>query len=227
MSRGSALETLGETMRHLRAAHGITLTAAAVAAGVSKGHLSNVERVRDAPSWELVAFYEETYAGDGQLWSTYVEVVAAPRRRPPPLPENRPRYPIDGNGSAFVTDVTVPDGTVMSPGQRFDKVWRLRNSGSVPWIGRYLRRLGAPGGLGVPSSPVQVRIADTMPGETVDIAVPLKAHILPGTAEVHWKMVDEDGFEYFPDRYYQGIFLTIVVDDRAGRSDGRTPGQLS
>lgn len=211
MSRGSALETLGETMRHLRTAHGATLTAAAVSAGVSKGHLSNVELGRDAPSWDLVAFYEEAYSGDGQLWSTYVEVVAAPRRKATLRPGARPRYPIAGDKAAFVTDVTIPDGTVMSPGQRFEKVWRLRNSGTVPWVGRYLRRLGAPGGLGIPSSPVQVPIADTMPGETVDISVPLKAHILAGTAEVHWKMVDKDGFEFFPDRYYQGVFMTIVV----------------
>ncbi|MET8848486.1 NBR1-Ig-like domain-containing protein [Amycolatopsis sp. NPDC004625] len=211
MSRGSALETLGETMRHLRSAHGATLTAAATAAGISKGHLSNVERGRDAPSWDLIAFYEEAYSGDGQLWSTYVEVVAAPRRHTPPQLGDQQKYPIAGDEATFVADVSIPDGTVMSPGQRFEKVWRLRNTGTVPWVGRYLRRLGAPGGLGIPSSPVQVSIADTMPGETVDISVSLKAHILPGTAEVHWKMVDRDGYEFFPDRYYQGIFMTIVV----------------
>lgn len=238
MSRESALETLGETMRHLRIANEVTLTAAAHAAGVSKGHLSNVERGRDTPSWDLVAFYEETYGGEGHLWSAYVETVAGPRRRPEAR-SDRPGYPLDGDESTFVADVTVPDGTVMPPGFRFVKVWRLRNTGTVPWSGRFLRRLGAPGGLGIPSSPVQVRIGDTNPGETVDISVPLKSHILPGTAEVHWKMVDEDGFEYFPDRYYQGIFTTIVVEAGARPPDlrrlvgghrpaeARTPGQLS
>jgi transcriptional regulator with XRE-family HTH domain len=214
MSRESALATLGETMRHLRSAGQATLTAAARAAGVSKGHLSNVERGRDTPSWNLVAFYEETYGGDGQLWSAYVETVAGPRRRRDAWRQH-PAYPIAGDEAAFVTDVTVPDGTVMPPGFRFEKVWRLRNTGTVPWTGRYLRRRGAPSGLGIPSSPIQVPIDDTAPGETVDIAVPLKAHILPGTAEVHWKMVDEDGCEYFPDRYHQGVFTTIVVEDGA------------
>ncbi|RSN31388.1 hypothetical protein DMC61_14670 [Amycolatopsis sp. WAC 04169] len=211
MSRGSALETLGETMRHLRTAHDVSLTEAAQQAGVSKGHLSNVERGRDTPSWELIDHYENAYAGDGQLWSTYVAAVTRPRR-PQPNEHGRPAYPVAGDSGTFVADVSVPDGTVMAPGQKFVKVWRLRNSGTVPWIGRYLRRLGAPSGLGIPSSPVEVRIPDTMPGELVDISVPLKAHMLPGTAQIHWKMVDEDGFEYFPDRYYQGIFLTIVVD---------------
>ncbi|WP_086859117.1 helix-turn-helix domain-containing protein [Amycolatopsis lexingtonensis] len=160
MSRESALETLGETMRHLRTANGASLTAAALAAGVSKGHLSNVERGRDSPSWDLIDFYEEAYGGDGQLWSAYVETVAGPRQRRPQV--THPAYPIAGDESAFVADVTVPDGTVMPPGFRFEKVWRLRNAGTVPWIGRYLRRLGAPGGLGIPSSPVRVRI--TAPG---------------------------------------------------------------
>ncbi|RSN31370.1 hypothetical protein DMC61_14570 [Amycolatopsis sp. WAC 04169] len=52
MSRGSALETLGETMRHVRTAHDVSLTEAALQSGVSKGHLSNVERERYAPGWE-------------------------------------------------------------------------------------------------------------------------------------------------------------------------------
>ncbi|WP_290055354.1 hypothetical protein [Amycolatopsis solani] len=90
-------------MRQLRTAHGVSLTAAARTAGVSKGHLSNV------------GFYEETYDGDGQLWSTYVETVAAPRRRQERTAH--PAYPIAGDESAFVADVTVPDGTVMPPGR--------------------------------------------------------------------------------------------------------------
>ncbi|MFJ7211525.1 NBR1-Ig-like domain-containing protein [Amycolatopsis sp. NPDC098790] len=219
MSRESALETLGETMRHLRTANDVTLTAAARAAGVSKGHLSNVERGRDTPGWNLIDFYEAAYGGDGHLWSAYVETVTGPRRRRDS--RHGTCYPIPGDESSFVADVTVPDGTVMPPGFKFEKVWRLRNTGTVPWTGRFLRRLGAPGGLGIPSSPVQVRISDTHPGETVDVIVPLKAHVLPGTAEAHWKMVDDRGYEYFPDRYFQGIFLTIVVDIRAPAPDLR------
>jgi hypothetical protein len=35
--------------------------------------------------------------------------------------------------SRFVEDVTIKDGTEMAPGTRFTKVWRLRNSGKIPW----------------------------------------------------------------------------------------------
>lgn len=79
--------------------------------------MNNVERGRDAPSWELVAFYEEAYPRDGQLWSTYVEVVAAPRRLTPPLLGDRPKYPIAGDKGTFITDVTIPDGSAAAPKQ--------------------------------------------------------------------------------------------------------------
>jgi hypothetical protein len=35
--------------------------------------------------------------------------------------------------AAFVGDVTVPDGTVLAPGEVFMKVWRLRNAGNCSW----------------------------------------------------------------------------------------------
>src|SRR5574341_1656102 len=31
--------------------------------------------------------------------------------------------------SVFVSDVTIPDGTVMSPGQKFTKTWLMQNAG--------------------------------------------------------------------------------------------------
>jgi hypothetical protein len=39
--------------------------------------------------------------------------------------------------SVFERDVTYPDGTVVPAGERFDKTWRIRNTGSVHWRDRY------------------------------------------------------------------------------------------
>jgi len=206
----NALQNLGSLMRELRRAAGMSLTGAAQAAGTGKGHLSHVECGRDRPSWELVAFYEESFNADGQLWTAFIEVVAGPRQRLAAAG----RYPLPGDESTFVADIT-PDAVVMPPGFRFEKIWRLRNSGAVPWADRWLRRVGPPAGLGIPSSPLRVQIATTMPGETVDITVPMRAHNLAGTAEVHWKMVDDAGYEFFPDRYPEGIFTTVIVRNGA------------
>jgi DNA-binding XRE family transcriptional regulator len=214
VSYESALETLGALMRELRTASGMNQTDAAKAAGTSKSNLSHVERGRDRPSWQLVAFYEERFNADGQLWGAFVEAVSAPRPAQRSAVVASKRYPLPGDASTFVTDVT-PDGVIMPPGFHFEKIWRLQNSGTVPWADRWLRRVGSPAGLGIPSSPLRVQIADTMPGQTVDITVPMRAHTQPGTAEVHWKMVDGDGHEFFPDRYPEGIFTTVIVREGA------------
>jgi transcriptional regulator with XRE-family HTH domain len=214
VSHDSALQILGALMRELRQAGQMSLAGTAQATGTSKSHLSHVENGRDRPSWELVAFYEERFNADGQLWATFIEVVAGPRPRQRSSQLGTRRYPLAGDASTFVADIT-PDAVIMPPGFHFEKIWRVRNSGTVPWAGRWLRRVGPPAGLGIPSSPLQVQIAATMPGQTVDITVPMRAHYQAGTAEVHWKMVDDDGYEFFPDRYPEGIFTTVIVRDGA------------
>ena len=35
--------------------------------------------------------------------------------------------------SGFVEDVSIPDGTVMKPGQQYTKQWKLKNIGSARW----------------------------------------------------------------------------------------------
>src|SRR5260221_3315679 len=34
---------------------------------------------------------------------------------------------------AFVSDVTIPDNTAVTPGQTFTKKWKVTNNGSCPW----------------------------------------------------------------------------------------------
>jgi transcriptional regulator with XRE-family HTH domain len=214
VSHDSALEMLGRLMRELREAGGMSLTGTALAAGTSKGHLSHVELGRDRPGWDLVAFYEERFHADGVLWTLFTELVAGQRPRQRSSQAVTDRYPLPGDESTFIADIT-PDAVIMPPGFHFEKIWRIRNSGTVPWVSRWLRRIGPPAGLGIPSSPLRVEIPATMPSQTVDITVPIRAQNQPGTAEVHWKMVDDDGYEFFPDRYPEGIFTTVVVRDGA------------
>ena len=41
------------------------------------------------------------------------------------------------NGASFIEDLTVPDGTSVSPGERLDKRWAVQNSGSCDWGSGY------------------------------------------------------------------------------------------
>lgn len=220
MSRKSGLITLGQLMRSLRRAADVTLSEAARAVQASRGHLSHVEAGRDRPGWDIVAYYEEHFHGEGVLWSQFVAVstVSQPQRRGLAPPDGT-RYPIEGDRSEFVADLTIPDGTVMPPLFIFEKVWQIRNAGPVLWTERLLARQGAAGGHGIPSSPTRVPIPDAMPGETIEVAVPLRAAGLPGTSQAHWKMVDTHGYEYFPTMYPQGLIMTITVREGAPEPD--------
>jgi transcriptional regulator with XRE-family HTH domain len=205
--------TLGQQLRYLREVAGMPQAEAARRIGVSPPHISNVEKGRDRPNEAIVRFYEQQFHGDGQAWGLYIALLTEkqpPRRLPM---GKRPNYPIPGDESTFIADVTVPDGMMMPPYFKFEKVWRIRNSGTVPWSGRWLARRGAPAGHGMPHSEPRVRIPDTEPGEEVDIAVPLMSQPLAGASQICWKMVDDKGWEYFPDRYPLGLVLSIVVDD--------------
>ncbi|MRH92266.1 hypothetical protein GFY24_33355 [Nocardia sp. SYP-A9097] len=162
---------------------------------------------------ELVQLYDELFNSGAphlmQYWEQ-VRLAAPPRSEPSRLPAFG--YPIPGDVSAFVCDVTVPDGIMVPPNHRFEKVWRLYNAGTVPWVDRWLIRLGPPTGFGFVRSAPRVRIADTLPDETVDISVLVTAPAVETThCEPRWKMADAAGNLCFPDvRYGIGLVMSVV-----------------
>ncbi|SCL73557.1 NBR1-Ig-like domain-containing protein [Micromonospora peucetia] len=213
MGSKSNWAVIGEIMRSLRSGAGMSLTDASQMMGVSKGHLSHVECGRDRPGVGLIERYEEMFSADGLLWSAYI--AARTNRQALPQPAVDGRYPVPGDAVHFIRDVTVPDGTVLPPDFSFRKVWRVGNVGSVLWQGRWLARVGSPFGHGIPWSPSRVRIDDTSQGGVVDIEVPMRTQCMGGTAQVRWKIVDEEGWDFFPDPGRLGLLLTIIVDEDA------------
>lgn len=107
--------------------------------------------------------------------------------------------------STFEGDVTYPDGTVVKPGARFTKVWRIRNTGATPWYRRYLTQIDG----GPCHAPRRVPIPSTAPGESVDIAVRVRAADAPGRCKIYWKMTNEDGAPMFAGK--RPIFLDVTV----------------
>lgn len=126
-------------------------------------------------------------------------------------PDEPTRYPLPGDYSDFVRDVSIPDGSLVDPGQTLHKQWELRNAGNVHWTNRRLARVGATGGYASPESPDSVSIPDTPPGENVVISVNVVAPERPAHYIAHWKMTDEYGQLCFPDRYRYGVWVSFVV----------------
>ncbi|MEV4083305.1 NBR1-Ig-like domain-containing protein [Nonomuraea fuscirosea] len=107
--------------------------------------------------------------------------------------------------SKFEKDVTYPDGTVVESGESFDKTWRIRNTGNVPWHGRYLTRMND-----TPcKAPKRVGIGPVAPGDSVDITVRVRAAGSPGRCKIYWKMTDEDGSPLLAGK--RPIFLDVTV----------------
>src|ERR1044072_9305710 len=62
----------------------------------------------------------------------HLAATATPLGHPPPTTQ-----PTGCNKAAFVTDVTVQDGTAFAPGAAFTKTWRLKNAGTCAWTTAY------------------------------------------------------------------------------------------
>jgi transcriptional regulator with XRE-family HTH domain len=203
---------LGLTMQKLRIVNGWTGRAVAEAFGCSPSHISRVEQ-GSKPSRELVQFYEDTFEADGLLLSLFEVAESAPEQERRRVRRQRTghRRAIPGDASTFVGD-TIPHGTRMEPSQVFEKIWEVRNSGTVAWEGRRLERQGPLTGPGLITSERFVDIPNTGPGQTVEIVAQLKAPTYDCSSIAYFKMVDADGGLCFPDSYQLGLDVLVRVE---------------
>ncbi|GAA1945368.1 hypothetical protein GCM10009754_11530 [Amycolatopsis minnesotensis] len=117
-------------------------------------------------------------------------------------------YPVPGDASEFVRDVSIPDGSGVRRGQQFVKVWELRNTGSVRWVDRYLQRVGGSETTADCRTPARVPVPTTEPGHTVQVAVPVDPQG-DGICKVYWKMVDTAGKQVLPAA--RGVYFLVTV----------------
>lgn len=114
------------------------------------------------------------------------------------------------NSMAFVTDLSIPDDTVIAPGADFEKGWRLRNSGTCPWTTGY--SLVFAGGDQMGASTAVSLTSPVAPGQEVTLSVTLTAPETVGTYRSDWLLANSSGqlfgVDGFPDEV---IWVQIVV----------------
>jgi len=94
------------------------------------------------------------------------------------------------NRSRYVSE-TIPDHTVFTPGQNFQKTWTVRNDGTCAWNTSYTfkhtqgARMNDASEFNLP----QV----VMPGETITLTLDLKAPDQPGTYIGRWEIFADNG----------------------------------
>jgi hypothetical protein len=94
-------------------------------------------------------------------------------------------------------DVTVPDGTPMTPGQEFVKTWKIKNTGICTWDTGYkaIFSYSSPPNQTMGAQPVPLA-ALVAPGEEVEVSVQFKAPATPGEYTGYWQMVNSKGIPF-------------------------------
>jgi hypothetical protein len=145
------------------------------------------------------------------------QVTAAPPASPTPLPTlpPTPTLPLPSptptplcDAAEFVSDLSIPDNTVLQPGANFTKSWRLKNIGACAWTTAYsLIFVGgdALGAVSIIPLPYQV-----YPGETVDVSAPLRAPVQAGLYRGNWMLRNASGQLFGVGADAQGVFWVQI-----------------
>jgi len=107
----------------------------------------------------------------------------------------------------FKADMSIPDGTIMKPGQTFDKTWLVENNGTCTWEAGF--KFVFIGGEAMGGTTLTLSEA-VLPGSQTMLSVPMVAPFKTGTFIGIWNMYTSRG-EYF---LKQNIFVNIKVEEQ-------------
>lgn len=101
----------------------------------------------------------------------------------------------------FVRDLTIPDGTVLTPGTAFTKKWEIRNNSGCKWNPEYKLRFISGENFG---SPASLPFPNANSGENVVLALDLTAPEEAGMYEGNWKIFSDNNLSF-------GTILTVQI----------------
>ncbi len=127
-----------------------------------------------------------------------------------PVPNTGEVLPDDCLVANFAGE-TVPDGTIVAPGEYFMKSWTIINNGTCTWHNGY-KLVYWDGSLlgGAAEYPFFEEIA---PGETMTFPIQLLAPTEPGIYEGAWKFKSPSGHIFGVGQYNAPVSVSISVGD--------------
>lgn len=144
---------------------------------VAEGQTAKVTGVSSDNGWWRVICPDDTV---GSCWisanTRFSQVASAPATAATCV-----------DAATFVADITVPDGTVMAPSSGFNKIWRIKNSGTCTWNTSY--KLVHAGGHLLNAISNAFPIGNTVaPGQTIDLTISMVSPASAGTFQSDWKL---------------------------------------
>ncbi len=108
------------------------------------------------------------------------------------------------NDLTYAQDLTIPDGTLVKPGEQVDKQWLVTNTGTCDWEGNY--RLKWVGGEPL-SATLEQALFPARAGSQATLRILFTAPGSTGTYQSTWQAFAPDGTA-FGDFVYLQIFVT-------------------
>ncbi len=127
----------------------------------------------------------------GSLTGTALPTLLPTFSAPNPAPTS---FAVGCSNSEYAGYTNPPAGTVFKPGQKFFKVWRLKNTGTCTWDdGFRLAYAGGDGDMGGQPYVIQQAKDFVKPGQTKDFGVWLTAPNVEKDYGSCWRMQDDRG----------------------------------
>jgi adhesin HecA-like repeat protein len=106
------------------------------------------------------------------------------------------------DNSVYISDVTIPDGTTVAPGQAFTKTWRVSNTGTCAWTAAYQITFLYGDIMGGKATAIGKVVN---PGESADISVALTGPAsASGNITGTWRLANANAQAF-------GTALTVVI----------------
>jgi hypothetical protein len=107
------------------------------------------------------------------------------------------------DNSAYLSDVTIPDGTVFTPGETFTKTWNVQNSGTCAWSTAYSLAFLSGSAMGGSTTALTAAVSS---GGQSNVSVALVAPSTAGTYTGYWKLQNAAGTAFG-----QSVYVQIIV----------------
>ena len=106
-------------------------------------------------------------------------------------------------GLTFVSDVSIPDNTPVTPGQTFTKTWKVKNSGTCAWDAGFKFAFVSGDAMGGTAYTLPSSVAADA---VIDISVPMVGPNKTGTIRGDWRMSTATG-QFLGDQ----VYVQVVV----------------
>lgn len=111
--------------------------------------------------------------------------------------------PVCTDGLRFLEDLTIPDGTIVQPGEQVDKQWLVQNDGACNWDSRYRLRLVSGPSMGAAA---EQALYPARGGAQAVIRILFTAPLEPGAYQSAWQAYNPEGLPFG-----EAVFVEIIV----------------